>query len=89
MSSPAKPDTRGIRKGRGVASNNSGRYEVWQRVEIDGGWGQRMQGTGLYADLIRQRFEISQRRLKFPGYQALDKSLFQPPVCAGQQLELL
>ena len=53
------------------------------RILID--FGTRMTGTGLWADLIRQRFEKATRRLGFNRERiALDLSAFRPPGAAGQ-----
>lgn len=54
-------------------------------------FGKRMTGTGLFADLIGQRFAIACKRLGLNGRDhggreppALDASLFRPPSAAGQ-----
>ena len=57
--------------------------------DYDSEWSQRMSGTGLYADLIRKRFEVTCKRLEFSGLPTLDNLQFQPPNGAGQQLKLL
>ncbi len=46
----------------------------------------RMKGQGIWADLLRQRFEKACRRLGFSqGRRPLDTSLFQPAALRAQQ----
>jgi DNA repair photolyase len=53
--------------------------------EYDADFATRMKGRGVWAELIRQRFEITARRLGFNGERAsLDLSAFRPPGAAGQ-----
>ncbi len=53
-------------------------------------WGQRMRGTGPYADMIAQRFARAARRLGLDRPQpALRCDLFDPPQRAGDQLRLI
>lgn len=54
-------------------------------------FGERMTGTGLFADLLGQRFAIACRRLGIDGRDTggrdtpgLDTTLFRPPSAAGQ-----
>ena len=54
-------------------------------------FGERMTGTGLFADLLSQRFSIACKRLGIDGRDQggrespnLDTSLFRPPSAAGQ-----
>ena len=49
-----------------------------------------MRGTGPVAQLIRNRFNIAQRRLGLDaiGRVELNTSLFRPPGLAGAQLNL-
>src|SRR5437879_9860794 len=53
-------------------------------------FGSRMTGTGLFAELIEQRFDIACRRFGLNGHGAgrkppsLDCSRFRPPCAAGQ-----
>jgi DNA repair photolyase len=51
--------------------------------DYDASFGTRMQGEGVWADLIRQRFEKAALRLgagKRSGkFKALDASMFRPP----------
>jgi hypothetical protein len=46
----------------------------------DATYGQRMSGTGAYADLLARRFERAARQLKLQDRPQLDCSLFAPPV---------
>jgi len=51
--------------------------------DYDAGFGTRMRGTGVFADLIARRFEIACRRLGFDtgrGRSPLDRSQFRPPA---------
>ena len=52
-------------------------------------YGVRQRGTGVYADLLLQRFEKACRRLGLNerGYR-LDRTLFRPPPRAGDQMGL-
>ncbi|GAA4341041.1 PA0069 family radical SAM protein [Variovorax defluvii] len=53
--------------------------------DYDADFGTRMTGTGLWAELIRQRFEKATRRIGFNRERiALDLSAFRPPGAAGQ-----
>ncbi len=53
-------------------------------------WGTRMTGTGAYADLIRQRFNLALKRHGLVKRTlALDASAFRPPPAPGDQLSLL
>ena len=58
--------------------------------EYDSGFGTRMRGTGLFAELIAQRFALATKRLHmgFGSRMRLDTSHFKVPP-AGGQLELL
>lgn len=53
----------------------------------DSHFGRRMSGSGAYADLIRQRFSLTARRLGFGADTALRSDLFTAPSRQGQ-LEL-
>lgn len=58
--------------------------------DYDSQFGARMRGTGPYAELLRQRFELALRKLGFAaaaGRHALATDLFVPPR-ASPQLEL-
>ena len=55
-------------------------------------FGERMRGTGPYAELLRKRFKLATRRLNLDSYRnrwEFDFSLFKPPPAAGDQLRLL
>jgi DNA repair photolyase len=53
--------------------------------DYDADFGTRMVGSGLWAELIRQRFEKATHRLGFNRERvALDLSAFRPPGAAGQ-----
>lgn len=53
--------------------------------DYDADFATRMKGSGLWADLIRQRFEKACRRLGFNRQrERLDQSLFRPPGPPGQ-----
>ncbi|MCA8929145.1 MAG: PA0069 family radical SAM protein [Alphaproteobacteria bacterium] len=65
-----------VRQTRGGALYNSG-------------FGERMRGTGPYADLIRQRFRQAAQRFGLDRRAAdLRTDLFAPPPAPGQQLQL-
>lgn len=50
----------------------------------DGRFGDRMSGTGVYAELLAQRFRLACRRLGFPGLPGLRSDGFRPPSPHGQ-----
>ena len=50
----------------------------------DSRFGQRMRGTGAYADLIGQRFRLAAHRLGFAPGPNLHCDLFRPPSPTGQ-----
>lgn len=54
--------------------------------DYDAGFGTRMRGEGVWADLIRQRFEKAVNRLglgeRAGGFKALDETRFRRPVVA-------
>jgi DNA repair photolyase len=53
--------------------------------DYDADFATRMKGSGLWADLIRQRFEKATQRIGFNRQRiALDLSAFRPPGAAGQ-----
>ncbi|MDP9014165.1 MAG: PA0069 family radical SAM protein [Pseudomonadota bacterium] len=54
--------------------------------DYDSTFGVRMRGTGPYAELLRTRFELAARKLKFEsgGRHALKTDLFRPPAAAAQ-----
>jgi len=51
-------------------------------------FGQRMVGTGPFADLIRQRFHLALKRIGYREASPLDCSLFVPPRADKGQLSL-
>jgi DNA repair photolyase len=53
--------------------------------DYDSEWGQRMKGSGLWSDLIKQRFEKTCQRLGFNRERVvLDVSQFEPGLLRGQ-----
>ncbi|HEY2254167.1 MAG TPA: PA0069 family radical SAM protein [Variovorax sp.] len=53
--------------------------------DYDADFATRMKGSGIWADLVRQRFEKATRRIGFNRERiALDLSAFRPPGAAGQ-----
>jgi len=55
--------------------------------ENDPEFGSRMRGTGLFAELLRRRFQVARERFGLDGHGMdfeLDTSLFRPPSRAGQ-----
>ena len=52
-------------------------------------FGERMKGTGVFAELVAKRFAIAAERLGFGEEPELDSSGFQPPVLPGQQLAIV
>ena len=51
-------------------------------------FGTRMRGTGPYAQLLQQRFELACKRLEFSQANSLRTDLFQPPAVDNRQLTL-
>jgi DNA repair photolyase len=56
--------------------------------EYDAEFGTRMRGTGIFADLLAQRFAIAYQRLGFQAPLTLDSSQFRAPRLNKAQLEL-
>jgi DNA repair photolyase len=56
--------------------------------ENDSAFGRRMTGTGVFADLVRQRFAAALKRLQFPGMPEFNCGRFAPPAEACPQLPL-
>lgn len=58
----------------------------------DGDFASRLRGSGIYADLLAERFRLACKRLRLhdvlAGKLDLDCSQFRPPPVAGQQLAL-
>ncbi len=50
----------------------------------DSTFGVRMRGTGQYADLLAQRFQLAMKKLAFPGLPPLKNNLFKPISISGQ-----
>jgi DNA repair photolyase len=60
-------------------------HEMRGGKDYDADFGTRMVGTGLWAELIRQRFEKATQRLGFNRERiALDLGAFRPPGAVGQ-----
>ena len=52
-------------------------------------WGERMKGSGAYADLLKQRFELARKRFGLDRrHLDLDVTRFQPPPRPGDQLTM-
>jgi DNA repair photolyase len=51
-------------------------------------FGERMRGTGVFADLIAQRFRMAHKRLEYGEGRPLETRLFQAPRQQRSQLEL-
>jgi DNA repair photolyase len=59
--------------------------------DYDAEFGVRMTGTGVYAELLRKRFELARRKLGLDDAEArheLTTSLFRPPAANQAQLTL-
>jgi DNA repair photolyase len=56
--------------------------------DYDAEFGARMRGTGIFADLLAQRFAIAYQRLGFQAPLSLDSSQFRAPRLNKSQLEL-
>ncbi len=57
--------------------------------DYDAQWGQRMQGTGAYADLLKTRFDAARRRYGLDtGWSAADVSGFRLPSQQGDQIDM-
>jgi DNA repair photolyase len=65
-------------------------HDVRGGRDNDPNFGSRMRGTGPVAQLVRNRFQIAQRRLGLDGLgsRQLDTTLFRPPGLAGAQMTL-
>lgn len=51
-------------------------------------FGNRMRGSGVFAELIRKRYQLAMKRLAFPGLPDLNCGLFRVPQAATPQLSL-
>lgn len=56
--------------------------------EYDSQFGSRMHGQGIYAQLIRKRFDTALERLCFAGMPAFDEHRFRNPGASERQLAL-
>jgi DNA repair photolyase len=59
--------------------------------DYDATFGVRMKGTGVYAELLRTRFELASRRCGYADSEdryELPTHLFRPPIGRGGQLTL-
>ena len=56
--------------------------------ENDATFGRRMTGTGVFADIVRQRFERALKRAAFPGMPDFECGLFRRPPERQPQLSL-
>lgn len=54
----------------------------------ESGFGTRMRGRGVYADLLERRFQVAYRRLGFPGNAPLDVTRFRAPARDTAQMTL-
>lgn len=65
-------------------------HEMRGGRDNDPRFGSRMRGTGPYASLLRNRFQLACQRLKLNSTArgSLDTTLFRPPGPAGAQLRL-
>jgi DNA repair photolyase len=58
--------------------------------DYDSRWHTRQKGTGPYAHLIAQRFQLALKRLGLnQRRERLRSDLFEPPILPGQQMRLL
>lgn len=51
-------------------------------------FGERMEGTGVFADMIRQRFANTRRRLGYQSEIPMNLDLFGPPKRGNRQLDM-
>lgn len=55
----------------------------------DAAWGKRMRGSGHYAEMVEQRFQLAIKRSGLKANAAsLRTDLFRAPILAGAQLSL-
>ena len=62
-------------------------HEMREGRDNDPNFGTRHTGTGLFAELMRRRFEVARERLGLNRREdrfELDTTRFRPPSCAGQ-----
>lgn len=63
--------------------------EMHGGAEYDAAWGRRMRGTGPYAEMVAQRFNVAVKRLGLKSAGTLMRcDLFRPPVLPGAQMSL-
>lgn len=58
--------------------------DIRKGKEYDTTFGERMKGTGVFAELIARRFNLAAKRLGFGPEPNLDSSQFRPPNPSGQ-----
>lgn len=51
-------------------------------------FGERMSGTGEYANMLNQRHRLAMKKLAFPGSPAFSTDLFRPPRQISGQMDL-
>jgi DNA repair photolyase len=56
--------------------------------DYDATFGDRLRGTGKYAEFIRDRFRLAYKRLDFPGMAPMRTDSFKPPQPERGQLNL-
>lgn len=56
--------------------------------DYDSEFGKRMRGSGIYADLIAQRFRLAHQKLGFEDSRPLEIGRFKPPRLVTGQLDL-
>jgi len=56
--------------------------------EYEAQFGKRMTGTGIFAQLIEQRYRSVMKKLSFPGIPELDCNQFRPPTSTTGQMSL-
>jgi DNA repair photolyase len=62
-------------------------HEMREGRDNDPSFGTRMRGTGLFAELLRRRYQVARDRFGLVGHAMhfeLDTTLFRPPSRAGQ-----
>lgn len=64
-------------------------HDIRAGKDNDARFGTRMRGQGIYADLIRHRFQLACRRLglAYRDRLRLDTTRFRPPPASGDQLD--
>jgi len=54
--------------------------------DYDARFGKRMAGEGVFAELIKRRYQLAMQKLDFPGVEELDTTLFKPEPAAQMEL---